>query len=319
MLRAFDGRRTLLASVLALAVAMPALAQTAAPAAAPGQAPAAAPGQAPEGSVSGMGDINLYPKRVVIDDRSRVASVGLYNRTTNAGDYDITISDMMMTSEGRLVDLAQVKDGDPTKAKVKTALSLVRWSPHRVTLPGSESQMVRIMAHVPADLPPGEYRSHFSAVAVPPGNDGLSIDQAAAGGAQQQAQGLAVKITPRFGISIPVIIRMGETTLTAGLKDLQVVQAPNNGPRLISFKVTREGTRSSFGDIVISAPGQSKPLVTAKGVGVYTEINERTVTVPVDPKLDPALTAKGAHLTVTYTDDDVTPGKTLAKVDFIVP
>ena len=34
---------------------------------------------------------------------------------------------------------------------------------------------------------------------------------------------------------------------------------------------------------------------------------------------DPALTARGAKLTVTYTDDDFAPGKILARQDFIVP
>lgn len=271
----------------------------------------------PEGAVGGLGDINLYPKRVVIDDRTRVASVGLYNKTANTGDYDIAITDLMMTTDGRLIELATVKDDDPGKARVKTASQIVRWSPHRVTLPGNEAQMVRIMARLPENLPAGEYRSHFSAVAVPPGDDGLTIDQAANG--QQKPTGIGVKITPRFGISIPVIIRVGETTLTAGVKDLSVVQPAANGPRLVRLTITREGTRSSFGDIAITAPGAAKPVAAIKGVGVYTEVDARTITVPVDPALDPRFTAKGAHLTVTYVDDDHDPGKTLAKQDFIVP
>ncbi|NBC36913.1 hypothetical protein GTZ99_10120 [Novosphingobium sp. FSY-8] len=284
--------------------------------AAGGAIPAAAPGAAPEGSVGGMGDINLYPKRIVIDDRNRVSSVGLYNRTANTGDYDIDISDMVMTPDGRLVTLDSLPEGDPMRTKLRSAGEIVRWSPHRVTLPGNEAQMVRIMARVPENLPAGEYRSHFSAVAVPPGTDGLSIDQATAG--QQTPTGIGVRITPRFGISIPVIIRVGETTLNAGLKDLKVTAQPD-GTRLLSFTVTREGTRSAFGDITITAPGAAKPVAFLKGVGVYTELAERKVSVPVDKALDAKLTAAGAKLTVTYVDDDVTPGKQLARVDFVVP
>ena len=279
-----------------------------------GEGPTAA--QAPAGSVGGMGDINLYPKRVVIDDRNRVASVGVYNKTANTGDYDITIADMMMTPDGRLVELASVKDGDPTRARLKGASDMVRWSPHRFTLPGNESQMVRIMARVSPDLPPGEYRTHFSTIAVPPGDDGLTIDEAANG--KQTATGIGVKITPRFGISIPVIIRVGETTLTSGLKDFAVNSTPE-GQKLVRITITRSGTRSSFGDIAITAPGAPKPVAAIKGVGVYTEVDERTVTVPVDPSLDARFTASGTHLTVTYTDDDYAPGQTLAKQDFVVP
>lgn len=272
--------------------------------------------QSPVGAVGGMGDINLYPKRVVIDDHNRVASVGVYNKTANTGDYDITINDMMMTGDGRLIDLATAKADDPVRARVKPASELVRWSPHKFTLPGNESQMIRIMARVSADLPPGEYRTHFSAIAVPPGDDGLTIDEAAKG--QQTTSGIGVKITPRFGISIPVIIRVGETTLTSGLKDLAVTTAPG-GQKLLRLTITRSGTRSSFGDITVTAPGAAKPVAMIRGVGVYPEIDERTVMVPVEPTIDAHFTASGAHLTVSYVDDDYAPGKTLAKQDFIVP
>jgi hypothetical protein len=272
--------------------------------------------QAPAGAVGGMGDINLYPKRVVIDDRNRVASVGIYNKTANTGDYDISLADMMMTTDGRLVDVAAAKADDPGRARVKGAADMVRWSPHHFTLPGNESQMVRIMARVSPDLPAGEYRTHFSVVAVPPGDDGLTIDAAATG--QQPASGIGVKITPRFGISIPVIIRVGETTLTSGLKDLAVTTAPE-GQKLLRLTITRAGTRSSFGDITITAPGAPKPVAMIRGVGVYPEVDERTVTVAIEPSIDPRFTASGAKLTVSYVDDDFAPGKTLAKQDFIVP
>ena len=150
--------------------------------------------QAPDGAVGGMGDINLYPKRIVIDDRNRVASVGIYNKTGNTGDYDITVGDMVMTGDGRLAEPGAVKDGDPALARLKGAADMVRWSPHRFTLPGNESQMVRIMARVSPDLPPGEYRTHFSTIAVPPGDDGLTIDEATNGRAAPS--GIGVKITP---------------------------------------------------------------------------------------------------------------------------
>lgn len=275
-----------------------------------------APAAVPAGSVGGMGDINLYPKRVVIDDRNRTTSVGVYNKTGNTGDYDITIADMLMTTDGRLVEPASVSKTDPTLARLKGAAEMVRWSPHRFTLPGNEAQMVRLMARVAADLPPGEYRTHFSAIAVPPGDDGLTIDDAANG--RTQPNGIGVRITPRFGISIPVIIRVGETTLTAGLKDLAVITAPD-GTRQIRLTVTRSGTRSAFGDIAITAPGAPKPVATIKGVGIYTEIDQRTVSMPVDPAVDPRFVASGVRLTASYVDDDADPGKTLARQDFTIP
>jgi len=127
-----------------------------------------------------------------------------------------------------------------------------------------------------------------------------------------------VRIVPRFGISIPVIVRVGETTLSAGLKDFALATPPGGTPSL-SFTITRAGTRSAFGDILVTAPGSKKPLAEVKGIGVYTEIPERAVQVVLDPATDPRFLVRGTRLTITYTDDDVSPGKVLAKQEFIVP
>jgi hypothetical protein len=198
-----------------------------------------------------------------------------------------------------------------------TASQMLRWSPRRLVLQGNESQTVRIMARTPPDLPPGEYRSHFMAIAVPPPEQlGNSIEDAVGQGGNNRAIG--VRLIPRFGISIPVIVRVGETTLNAGLRDFSIVRAPD-GSRAMAFTITRSGTRSAFGDIAITAPGVRKPVGEIKGVGVYTEIDSRRVTVPVDPLADPRATAPGAKLTVTYIDDDAEPGHTLARQEFIVP
>jgi ribosomal protein S16 len=272
--------------------------------------PVVATGQAPEGSVGGMGDVNLYPRRVVMSARDRSATVGLYNRAAVSGDYDITISDMMMQPDGRLVELGSVSD-PASAAKVHTASAFLRWSPRKVTLPASEAQLVRIMLRVPPDLPAGEYRAHFSAVSIPPVAEGLTIDQAAGA----ETSGVGVQIVPRFGISIPVIVRVGETSAVAGLKDLGVGR---EGVPVVSLVVTRQGTRSVFGNIVVTAAGAKAPIAQIKGIGVYTELQERAIQIPINPQTNPAYYANGAKLTVTYTDDDYAPGQILAKSDFVV-
>lgn len=269
----------------------------------------------PSGSVGGLGDINLFPKRLVLDGRARVASIGLYNKTTNTGDYDITVTDKVMNEDGQLTDLAAVTD-PALRARVRPASAMLRWSPRKVTLRGSEAQTVRVMARITPDLPPGEYRAHFAAVAIPPGAGGGTSIEEAAGGASQA--GIGVRIYPRFGISIPVIVRVGATTLTVGLKDLKLAAAPGGEPAL-RFTITREGTRSAFGNIAVFAAGAKKPLAEVKGIGVYTELDQRHVTVPVDPKALTAPLQSGTRLTVTYTDDDFAPGKILARQEFIVP
>lgn len=272
------------------------------------------PKELPAGAVGGMGDVNIFPKRVVINDRQRVVSIGLYNRGTAPSDYDITILDRMMTPDGQLLDLAAVED-PVQRARVNTASSMLRWSPRRVVLQGSDSQTVRIMARVPEGLPAGEYRSHFIATAIPPGGDGsFSIDDATGAA---QGNGIGVRIVPRFGISIPVIVRVGETTLQVALKDVKLVSLPQRTG--LSFTITRGGNRSAFGDIEVTSAGSRTPIALLKGIGVYTEIGQREVTIPLAPEANPALYRSGARLTLTYRDDDFAPGQILAKQEYIVP
>ncbi|MFM5906106.1 MAG: hypothetical protein ACKOPO_00715 [Novosphingobium sp.] len=300
--------RNVLRGVIGMAAMIPVAAM--AQPAPPSTAPAAA--QAPAGSVGGMGDVNLYPKRVVLTERDRTATVGLYNRAPASGDYDIRIADMAMTPDGQIADLASLGDA-ALAARVKPASGLLRWSPHRVTLPPNEAQLVRIMVRLPQGLPPGEYRSHFSATSVPPPSDDVAVE----GAEQVAAGGVGVRIVPRFGISIPVIVRVGQTTLTSGLKDFELLRT--NGAPVLRLTILRSGTRSSFGDITITAPGVKKPLAKIKGIGVYPEIDQRTVQVPLDPQALPASYARGTRLTITYVDDDLEPGKVLAAGAYVVP
>lgn len=264
----------LVAVALILANSGPAVAQLAplsveparpdnAAAGAPATPPAATP---PAGSVGGMGDVNIYPKRIVLDDRQRLGSIGLFNRAAAAGEYEISVADMMMSEDGKLTELANVTN-EAAKARVRPATPLLRWSPHRVTLAGNEAQTVRVMLNNRGETPAGEYRSHFMILSVPSDVDGgLTIGDAAGA---NQPNGIGVRIVPRFGISIPVILRVGETTLDVTLSDPKLVAASiggNSNGKAFSLILGRAGTRSAFGDITIS---NGRVIVAQiKGVGV---------------------------------------------------
>ena len=278
--------------------------------------PEVKPGQVPQGSVGGMGDINVYPRRIVMDRRQRVASVGLYNKMPFEGEYEISLENMVMTGNGRIFPFTNLPENLDT-TNVKTASDMLRWSPRRVLLLGSEAQTVRIMARPPADLPDGEYRAHFTVVSVPSDvDDGFSIDDALSETPQDEGS-VGVTIRPRFGISIPVIVRVGDTTLDVGLKDFAFIQGENGVQAALT--ITRSGTRSAYGDLIITAPGQEEPLVVARGIGVYPEIESRTVQLALNPAFDVSKLRSGMTLTATFVDDDVTPGNTLARQIFVVP
>ena len=267
----------------------------------------------PPGSVGGMGDVNLFPKRVVINGRREIATVGLYNKTTDDGDYEISIVDMAMTPEGRLLRFDNGVD-EATKARVRTATSMLRYSPRRVTLRGSESQLIRVMARAGAELPDGEYRSHFVVTSVPE-DGGFSIDQAVTSG---RSDTIGVSLRPRFGIAIPIIVRIGATTLDVKIDNAQILTA-RDGSQAVAFTLSRTGTRSAFGDVTVKAQGSSRPIAISKGVGIYPEVDSRQVIMPIDPETDPRLLTRGTRLTVEFIDDDYSPGSKLAEHAFLVP
>lgn len=285
-----------------------------APEASPAAAEAAAAAQVPEGSVGGMGDINLFPKRVVIEGRRQVSTIGLYNKTVDPGDYEISIVDMAMLPDGQLLRFDNGASAEDI-ARVKPASEFLRYSPRRVTLAGSESQIIRIMARGGSDLPAGEYRSHFTVVSVPRGADqGFSIDDAIEG---EETTDIGVSIKPRFGISIPVIVRVGDTTLDVGIREARLLTA-QDGSQAVGLIATRAGTRSAFGDLVVTGNGADKPVALTRGVGIYPELDERTIIIPVDPETDPQVLAPGQTLKITYTDDDFSPGSQLAEFSFVI-
>ena len=273
-------------------------------------------GRVPEGSVGGMGDINLYPRRIVMDQRQRISSVGIYNKTPFEGEYEISITDMVMTETGAVIPVDNLPAGVDAAA-LNPASTMLRWSPRRVLLPGSEAQTVRIMARPPADLPAGEYRAHFMVVSVPKDVDeGFSIEDAV-GDSAGAGESVGVTIRPRFGISIPVIIRIGETTLDVSLQDVSFGEDENG--EFITLTIMRSGTRSAYGDLTITAAGIDEPVAIAKGIGVYPEIDSRMVRLALNPEFDRTRLTEGTVLTATFTDDDADPGRTLARREFSVP
>jgi hypothetical protein len=86
--------------------------------------------------------------------------------------------------------------------------------------------------------------------------------------------------------------------------------APRRTP-VISLELVRAGSGSVYGNFEVHVVGEKKgsdPIGLARGVGVYPEIGRRSVRIPLN-----RAPAAGERLEVTFTDDDTSPGKVLAK------
>ena len=263
--------------------------------------------------------LNITPKRLTFDRTRRNGTIFLLNQGTGPVTVDIALIDRVMLPDGQI---APVTEGDQrpevktVAAELKSARDLLQISPRRVVLQPGRPQTVRVRLSTLPDAAAGEHRSHLTVTTLPPPDTGVTAEQAAAGGT---ANALRFQITAVFGLSIPLIVRPADAQVGATLESarLEYVDSPGAGgapPRqaaVVALDVVRGGASSVYGNFEVRVAGAAKsvaPLGVARGVGVYPEIARRAVRIPLT-----RAPAPGERLEVTFTDDDTSPGKVLAK------
>ena len=137
--------------------------------------------------------------------------------------------------------------------------------------------MIRIAARPAAGLPDGEYRVHMLFRAVPPATPAVA---AAAPG--DQPKGISFALIPVYGVTIPVIVRLGNLQVKSTIDNAQL--ETENGKRVVALDLTRNGDRSTFGEVRVLKAGVKDPIAVQSAVAVYTEVGKRRVHVPLDEK-----------------------------------
>jgi len=232
---------------------------------------------------AGVGDLLVAPTRIVLDG-GRGTEIVLNNIGDEPATYRISVEFRRMTPEGNLVDVT-----DPTPQE-KAAADMIVYAPRRVTLAPNEPQSIRIAARPPAGLPDGEYRVHLLFRAVPPATPVAAADTA-------QVKGLHLRLIPIYGVTIPVIVRLGNLQAKAAISDVKL--ETKEGKPAIGLDLSRTGTRSTFGEVLVLKPGVKDPIAVQKAVAVYTELGSRHVSVPVDENYKGQLTGP---VTVEYLE-----------------
>lgn len=215
---------------------------------------------------AGVGDLLVAPTRIVLDGRKGTEII-LNNIGDEPATYRVSVEFRRMTPDGNLVD---VTDATPQE---KAAEDMIVYAPRRVTLAPREPQSIRIAARPPQGLPDGEYRVHLLFRAIPPSTPVTAAPTT-------EAKGLQLQLVPVYGVTIPVIVRLGDLEAKAGIANVQVEKS--DGKPAIGLDLTRSGNRSTFGEVLVMKPGVKDPIATIKSVAVYTELGTRHVTVPVD-------------------------------------
>jgi P pilus assembly chaperone PapD len=216
---------------------------------------------------AGVGDLLVAPTRIVLDGR-RGTEIVLNNVGDEPATYRISVEFRRMAPDGNLVDVA-----DPTPQE-KAAADMIVYAPRRVTLAPHEPQSIRIAARPPQGLPDGEYRVHLLFRAIPPATPVAPADG-------EPVKGLHLQLIPIYGVTIPVIVRLGNLQATAGIANVSLDK--KDGKPEIGLDLTRSGARSTFGEVLVLKPGLKDPIAIQKSVAVYTELGTRHVEIPVDP------------------------------------
>lgn len=215
---------------------------------------------------AGVGDLLVAPTRLVLDG-GRGAEVVLNNIGDEPATYRVSVEFRRMTADGTLVEVS-----DPTPQE-KAAADMIVYAPRRVTLPPHQPQAIRIAARPPAGLPDGEYRVHLLFRAVPPSTP-------VAQEAGEAGKGLRLQLIPVYGVTIPVIVRLGNLEAKAAISDVKAER--DNGKPAVGLELSRTGSRSTFGEVRVLKAGIKDPIAIQRAVAVYTEIGERHVSIPVN-------------------------------------
>jgi P pilus assembly chaperone PapD len=256
-------------------------------------------------------DLMLNPTRIVFDKNQRAAQIDLINNGKESATYRISVVNRRMTEVGDFQPAEQAQEGEQFADK------MLVYSPRQVVLAPGAAQLVRVLVRKPADLASGEYRSHLIFDRIPDSSPANSV----AKGADLPPGEVGIQLTALVGVSIPVIVRHGETSAAITISGLALLPAPTpeEGP-VLSFALERKGNRSVYGDLVVSfTPNGGKEAVVGKasGVAVYSPNALRRAKLGLRPAS--GLVFGPGTLNVKYTERRDEGGKLMAQASLVLP
>lgn len=200
-----------------------------------------------------------------MEGNKRSESLNLANTGKDTATYVISFIQIRMNADGSFEKITE-----PDSAQL-FADKFIRFYPRTVTLAPNEAQTIKVQIVKGNDMVTGEYRSHLYFRANPaPKPLGEEV-------VNPKDSTLSVRLTPIFGISIPVIIRKGISTATVKISDAQM-DYQKGKDTAINITFVRSGNMSVYGDVVIdhvSPQGKVTRVGAVKGMAVYMPNSKR--------------------------------------------
>jgi hypothetical protein len=244
------------------------------------------------------GGLMVNPKRIVFEDGETKKNITLINSSEETSVYTVSFTENRMNQDG---SFTEITDPDPGQLFANPHLRIY---PRRITLGPLETQTIMLQRRRKSNMQTGEYRSHLyfrpEIVETP-----LDINTI-----KSPALGISVDIKTVFGLSIPVIFRSGEVSLTTTLSDLKLKSV--EGANSITLLINRKGNSSVYGDLTVEyypLNGKSFRVAALNGLAVYTTIEKRYVNINL--KVLPEMNLNEGTFKIKYSSR---PGAKIQKV-----
>jgi hypothetical protein len=247
---------------------------------------------------SAQGNLLITPRRVVFEGSKKSMDLNLANTGQDSATYAISMVQIRMKDDGVFETITEPDPGQQFADKN------IRFFPRSVTLGPNEAQVVKVQVIKASELAPGEYRSHFYFRAVPKAKPLGEAEPVS------DTTTISVKLTPIFGITIPVIIRIGDNATKVTLSDLSFHTVNDTIPG-VSMTFNRTGNMSVYGDIsvdYVSTSGKITRVGIANGIAVYTPNSIRRFQFNLNKV--PGIDFKSGTLRIIYSaPSDVKPAR----------
>lgn len=252
-------------------------------------------------------NLMITPTRVLFDDNNKTSVVTLLNSTKKTKTYRIELVNKIQQDTGKYVDISA-----DASYPGQSARDFLRYSPRVVTIEPGKYQKIKLRLRLPAELSPGEYRTHL-AMRV--------IDNDVQVNAQQSetaaTEGMKASIIPRVSFSIPVIVRHGDVAMETKIKSVELLPSTNSKAKpSLGVEIQRTGNSSSFGlmNAYMKAPNtnQVQKIGQLNNVALYTELESRQVKIPLWIDSIP----NNAVIQVMYQGEEEFEGRTLGQAAF---
>ncbi|MEB2780500.1 hypothetical protein U3A58_08850 [Algoriphagus sp. C2-6-M1] len=219
-----------------------------------------------------QGDLMIYPRRLVFGSNQRSMDITLANSGSDSSSYALSWKNYQMSPSGQFIEITEPDAGQ------YFAEPVLRFYPREVTLAPGESQKVRVQRINNRPLSTGEYRSHLEFRSSKPMQ---TLETPPTTDAQE---GIQTILNMHLAITIPVIMEIGDINAQVTLDNARLIVSEDMSQKL-QFEINRSGSKSSFGDFILShksPDGKLTQVGLVKGVAVYTPVGSRRYSIPLD-------------------------------------